>query len=322
MQKFLITTFFSLMILVGQIWQSWPDEYVHLIFCDVGQGDATLVTMGFTQMLIDGGRGDQVLSCLEEHLPFWDRTIELVVATHADADHIGGLDEVIERYDVLQIMSTQFAKDTETFLELKKAVEREISSGAILKKPILGQQMRFSQESYLPHLPTESQLPVVEVLVLSPQVEQLQQAVENSVKTETTLSDTERVFDQFLAKEDNDNDLSVVLFLQLGRIKVMLMGDLEYKGELALANANLLQNIDILKVGHHGAKTSTGIDFLSLVRPETSIVSVGKNNSYHHPSFEVMNSLMQFGSEMLRTDELGTIEIVSDGEQYWLRSER
>ena len=318
MQRLLITSLFSLVILVGQIWSSWPDEYVHLVFCDVGQGDATLITVGFTQMLIDGGRNDGVLSCLEEHLPFWDRTIELVVATHADADHIGGLDAVIEQYDVLQIMSTRFTKDTQTFSEFKEAAELEMLSGAVLEKPILGQQMRFTQEHYLYNSIKRYQTPAITFSVLSPQVEQLQLAVENSVKTETNISDSAAAFDLKLAKSFNYNDLSVVLFLQLGQVKVLLMGDLEREGELALINANLLQDVDILKAGHHGAKTSTGIDFLELVRPETSVVSVGANNSYEHPSLEVMNALIQFDSEVLRTDKLGTIEIISDGENYWL----
>lgn len=318
MQRLLITSFFSLMVLVSQIWRSWPDEYVHLVFCDVGQGDATLITVGFTQMLIDGGRGDKVLSCLEDHLPFWDRTIELVVATHADADHIGGLDAVMEQYDVLRIMSTQFVKDTQAFSEFKEAVELEILSGAVLEKPILGHRMRFTQEHYLYNPIKRYQTPVVNFLVLSPQVEQLQLAMENSVKTETSISDSTGTFELKLAKNFNYNDLSVVLFLQLGQVKVLLMGDLEHEGELALINANLLQDIDILKIGHHGAKTSTGVDFLELVRPETSVVSVGVNNSYQHPSLELMNTLMQFDSEVLRTDKLGSIEIISDGEKYWL----
>ena len=318
MQKFLITSLASLLILVGQIWISWPDEYLHLIFCDVGQGDAVLITAGFTQILIDGGRGDEVLSCLEEQLPFWDRTIELVVATHADADHIGGLDAVIRQYDVLQIMSTQFVKDTQTLTEFREAAEQEALDGAVLKKPILGQQMRFTQgqSSYNPL--KRDQQPAVLLSVLSPQVEQLQLAVENSSKTETNLSDSNRFFDLLLADSFDYNDLSVVLFLQLGQVRVLLMGDLETEGELALVKANLLDEVDILKVGHHGAKTSTSPDFLELIRPEASIISVGKNNTYGHPSLEVMNSLMQFGGEMWRTDKLGTIEIVSDGERYWL----
>ncbi|MBT7183758.1 MAG: MBL fold metallo-hydrolase [Candidatus Pacebacteria bacterium] len=322
MSKFLITTFFSLIVLLGQIWSSWPDEYVHLVFCDVGQGDATLVTMGFTQVLIDGGRSDEVLSCLEEHIPFWDRTIELVVATHADADHIGGLDSVIEEYDVLQIMSTQFIKDSQVFLDFKQAVEAEVSMGAIFKKPILGQQMRFTQEQYQYNPIKEHQLPEVTLSVISPQVEQLQLAVENSSKTETNISDSTIIFDSETIDNLNSNDLSVVLFLQLGQVRVLMMGDLEHEGELALINANLLQDTDVLKVGHHGAKTSTSTDFLELIRPETSVVSVGKSNGYGHPSLEVMNDLMQFDSEVLRTDEMGDVHLISNGEKYWLAGDK
>ena len=322
MPRLLITSLLSLMILLSQIWRSWPDEYVHLVFCDVGQGDATLITSGFTQMLVDGGRGEEVLSCLEEHLPFWDRTIELVVATHADADHIGGLDAVIQQYDVSQIISTQFAKDTQAFLEFKEEVEQEVIAGAVLKKPILGQQMRFTQEQYLPNSIKRYQRPTVVLSTLSPQVGQLDLAVENSLKTETNLSDSNSIFGSLLTEDFDYNDLSVVLFLQLGQVRVLLMGDMEHKGELALINANLLHEVDILKVGHHGAKTSTSTDFLGLVRPETSVISVGKNNSYGPPSLEVINSLMQFDSKVLRTDQLGTVEIVSDGEKYWLMGDK
>ena len=318
MPRFLAISFLSLIILLGQIWKSWPDEYAHLVFCDVGQGDAILITSGFTQMLIDGGKGDEVLSCLEEHLPFWDRTIEVVVATHADADHIGGLDAVIQQYDVSQIISTQFIKDSQPFFEFKEEAEREVLVGAVLKKPILGQQMRFTQGQNFYNLIKTHQRPIISFLILSPQVDQVQLAMKNSLKTETNISDSANFFSPLLTKDFDYNDLSVVLFLQLGQVKVLLMGDLEYEGELALIGANLLAEVDILKVGHHGAKTSTSIDFLQLVRPETSIISVGGSNSYGHPSLEVINNLILFDSEILRTDELGTIELVSDGEKYWL----
>ena len=306
------------MILVSQIWKSWPDEYVHLIFCDVGQGDAILITSGFNQMLVDGGRGEEVLSWLEEYVPFWDKTIELVVATHADADHIGGLDAVIQQYDVLQVMSTQFMKDTQTFLEFREAVEQEVMAGAVLKKPILGQQMRFTQGQSFSNPIKRYQHLMVVISVLSPQVEQVDLVVENSLKTETNLSDVNSVLGLLATDNFNHNDLSVVLFLQLGQVRVLLTGDLEHEGELALINASLLHEVDILKVGHHGAKTSTSTGFLKLIRPETSIISVGKNNNYGHPSPEVVNTLMQFDSKILRTDQLGTIELVSDGDKYWL----
>ena len=83
-----------LAILTALIWAavfSFPDNSLHLIFCDVGQGDAILVKKGFNQVLIDGGPDERVLGCLSENLPFWDRTLEMVVLTHPQADHLTGL---------------------------------------------------------------------------------------------------------------------------------------------------------------------------------------------------------------------------------------
>ena len=77
-------------------------------------------------------------------------------------------------------------------------------------------------------------------MILSPQVDQVQLAMKNSLKTETNISDSANFFSSLLTKDFDYNDLSVVLFLQLGQVKVLLMGDLEYEGELALIGANLL----------------------------------------------------------------------------------
>ncbi len=321
MPRFLLTSLVGVMVFLAQIWSSWPDKYVHLVFCDVGQGDATLITAGFTQILIDGGRGGEVMSCLEEHLPFWDRRIELLVATHADADHIGGLDDVLAEYEVSQIMTTEFAKDTDTFLDFKKEVEEELRLGAVLKKPILGQQISFSQEASRSKWIKKGQLPEITFSVISPQVETLELALQNQQNPEDTLSDSSQVLGVSLDDSFDYNDLSIAALLEVGEVKVLLMGDLEQNGELALINSNLLDRVDILKVGHHGAKTSSSLEFISQVRPETSLVSVGGNNSYGHPSPEVIDRLMQFDSNVLRTDELGTIEIVSNGDKYWLVKE-
>jgi competence protein ComEC len=318
MPRFLVISLVSLTVLVSQIWNTWPDEYVHLIFCDVGQGDAILITSGFTQLLIDGGRGDQVLSCLEENLPFFDRNIEVVIATHADADHIGGLDEVLDKYFVSQVFTTRFVKDSSSFFEFKQAIAEEISEGAVLKKPILGQQIGFSQDQEPKKWFAQPVRPLTTFTFLSPQVDQVAMSIENQTKTETNLSDVDDFFDSKLIADQTYNDASIVLFLQIGRIRVLLMGDLELTGELALVDANMLHQIDILKVGHHGSKTSSSADFIEIVRPEISVISVGKNNNFNHPSLEVMNTLMQFDGRVLRTDEQGTIHLTSDGDNYWL----
>jgi competence protein ComEC len=106
---------------------AYPDQDLHLIFCDVGQGDAILITQGTTQVLIDGGPNQKVLSCLANHLPFWDRTIEMIVVTHPDNDHLGGLPDVIERYNVTQLISHGLVNDTAIFWDFReKVLEKNI----------------------------------------------------------------------------------------------------------------------------------------------------------------------------------------------------
>ena len=134
MQQYFLASFLVLFLLLGRIWRTWPDQQAHLIFCDVGQGDATLIVSGSNQVLIDGGRHRQAaLSCLEKYVPFWDRRLELMIATHADADHIGGLPAVLEHYAVQQVITNSYNKETQVFSRFKNAVRNEVRAGAVLK---------------------------------------------------------------------------------------------------------------------------------------------------------------------------------------------
>jgi len=80
-----------LIVMLVILWWQWPRQRLELVFCDVGQGDATLVSWGKYQLLVDGGPDNSVLSCLGENMAFWDRKIELVVVTHPQADHMTGI---------------------------------------------------------------------------------------------------------------------------------------------------------------------------------------------------------------------------------------
>ncbi len=96
---------FKLLILaVLTIWAAvatLPDNYLHVVFCNVGQGDATLIYKGTNQLLVDGGPDDKVLDCLSRHMPFYDRRVEAVVLTHDNSDHSKGLTYVAQRYSSL-----------------------------------------------------------------------------------------------------------------------------------------------------------------------------------------------------------------------------
>lgn len=110
-------------------------------------------------------------------------------------------------------------------------------------------------------------------------------------------------------KETNDkniNNMSIVLKLKFGEITSLFTGDLEEKAE-----EEIKQNIkvDILKVGHHGSKTSTSEEFLEKTKPKIALISVGKNNSYGHPNKEVIERLEKINAKILRTDEKGEVKL-------------
>lgn len=138
---------------------------------------------------------------------------------------------------------------------------------------------------------------------------------ENGIIAETELWASS---EQDPATDDSSNDGSIVLFLRYGRLTTLLTGDLEENGELALLRNGLIVKTDVLKVGHHGSKTSTTVDLLRRLRPEISVISSGVNNSYNHPSPEVTSRLRMFGTNVYRTDKLGTIRFASDGHKFWL----
>ena len=109
----------------------------------------------------------------------------------------------------------------------------------------------------------------------------------------------------------NLNNTSIVLKLVYKDISFLFMGDAESDVEPKILNADLKSNI--LKVGHHGSSTSSSDKFISKVNPDYAIISVGKNNSYNHPTKKVLNTLNKYEIKTLRTDELGTIIFTSDG---------
>ena len=106
---------------------------------------------------------------------------------------------------------------------------------------------------------------------------------------------------------DNENDNSIINYVTFLRYKFLFMGDASTKVEEKLLNEYDLTNINFLKVGHHGSKTSSSKEFINEINPNYSIISVGKNNRYGHPNKEVLNNLRN--SEILRTDLMGTISI-------------
>lgn len=285
---------------IGLCIRQWPDQKAHLVFCDVGQGDATLLIQGFTQVLVDGGKDTQVLTCLEKHLPWWDRTIEVVVATHVDADHIGGLPEVFGKYHVQHFLTTNQVKNTAEFLSLAQAVKLEREKGLRVVQATAGQRLILGS--------------ILRATVIWPFQSAADQAEGSIFETERELWDMNLIKEE---KAEDTNAGSIALNVQLGPAAVLLMADIEEVGELALITEGLTDNIDILKVGHHGSKNATSDTFLRATQPEFAIISAGQNNQYGHPNPEVLLRLEEAGVKTWRTDQVGDIEVISTRENFW-----
>ena len=118
-----------------------PDNRLHVVVCDVGQGDAILVTYKTTQMLVDGGPNASVLKCLGDHMPFYDHRIEVVILTHPQADHMNGLIDVVKRYTVLQFVKEPVVNNTEGYRELMKLLEK-----IPVRAVYAGEEIRFKNQ--------------------------------------------------------------------------------------------------------------------------------------------------------------------------------
>jgi competence protein ComEC len=238
-------------------------------FLDVGQGDSELVVLpGGVQVLIDGGSDKGVLFELSKVLPKTDRYIDLVVMTHAQLDHFGGLYDVVERYKIGAFIAPDREGESDAWDDFIRLInEKEI--------PVVlvgaGDLISFKDSS---------------LAVLSPN-------------------------EEFL-KNDEINESSVVLGLDSEGVKVLFTGDIGFETENYLVDTYDIDT-DILKVGHHGSKFSTGLNFLAEATPRISVIEVGKNR-FGHPTGVVLSRLQSVGSSIYRTDQDGTVHIeASDG---------
>lgn len=251
------------------------DRTLRVSFLDVGQGDAILIEApGGNQVLIDGGPGRKILSELGGALPFYDRSLDLVVATHPDNDHIGGLPLVLANYDVAGFLESGTASETAIAAALAAAIKAESAPTLLAKQGMRIELGGGAELEILSALPAEA-----------------------------------------LAKAGESNPASLVAKLTYGATSFLFTGDAPQVVERKLLfedGKNL--DVDVLKVGHHGSKTSSAPDFIAATSPQYSIISVGADNRYGHPDAETLSRLQSASTTILRTDQSGRILIKSDGE--------
>lgn len=234
----------------------------------VGQGDAILIDLGDSEVLIDGGgRSPGVTANLEEYV---NGNLEVMIATHPHADHIGGLIEVLDDFAIEEIWLNSDTHTSKTYSDFMIEVNAE---GAEVNEAGMGDTIVVGNLVFKVLYPVE---PLV----------------------------------------DDINNNSVVLMLSYGDIDFLFMGDAEEEAESSMIAAGTLTDIDILKVGHHGSRSSSSQAFLSIVKPEVAIYMAGEDNTYGHPHPETIQALADIGAEVYGTDVCGTITVTTDGTDY------
>jgi len=259
------------------IWWRQNNKFLSVYFLDIGQGDAILIeSPSGNKMLIDAGAGKSILRELSEVLSFYDKNIEVILVTHPDQDHLGGLVPVLERFNVQYIIESGNKASTKIFGRFENLVE---NSGA--ERIVAHRGMTINLGSR------------VVLLVLFP--------------------------DRNVYGLDS-NSASIITKLYFGETSFMLTGDAPQKIEeyLVSLDGEILQS-DVLKVGHHGSKTSSAPSFIESVKPKYAVIQAGRDNKYGHPHKEVLDILKSRSLNILANSELGTIHFVSDGQKLMIK---
>ena len=251
------------------------DGNLRVDFLDVGQGDSALITMpDGTTLLVDGGGntsdaarriGETVVS---EYL--WWRGlshIDYVLATHADADHIDGLNDVLKNFSVSAALIARRPRDDPEFQKFSQTLTQ---TGTYSETIQTGDVIRFGE---------------VEIAILWPAT----------------------------GADSSTNNDSIVLQLKLGERSILLTGDIEQAAERALLASPQQLHADVVKVPHHGSKTSSTEAFVLATKPNFAIISVGRNSRFGHPHKDVVDRWRSNGATVLTTGECGTITVTTDG---------
>jgi beta-lactamase superfamily II metal-dependent hydrolase len=250
-------------------------------FLDVGQGDAILVVLpGGIKILTDAGPDSRVRRELENALPEGDRYLDLVLITHPQLDHFGGLAELLRSYEFGALLWNGRAGEggsADSWRELFREVQARNIPAVRLAK---GDKIHAAAS---------------EIQILSP--------------------------DKTLLASAELNDTGLIELVKTPAFKFLSMADTDLNIESRLVQDFDL-SADVLKVGHHGSKYSSGEEFLRRVRPRVAVISAGRGNRYGHPAPEAIARLKAAGAAIFRTDKNGSVSLYLNGGKLELFAEK
>lgn len=248
-------------------------------FWDVGQGDSVLVSSGGAYCLIDAGTQQSADTLVDDLWAAGVQKLDLVVMTHPHADHIGGMPEVLENFEVGTLLLPDLSvANTESGL-LARVLETAEETGTPCVQAEKGWQQNIG----------EGTLTVL--------------------YTGLIPEDAEDV---------NLNDTSLCVRYELGQFSFLCTGDAEADAEeeLVLTAGTELAST-VFKAGHHGSNTSNTQTLLSAVRPQVTVISCGLDNDYGHPHAEVLERFAGNGIDVYRTDQQGTVTVTGQADGSW-----
>jgi competence protein ComEC len=253
---------------------------------DVGQGDAILLEgPRGGRILVDGGPDpERLLLQLDARLPVWDRRIDVLLLTHPHEDHVGGLGLLLDRYRVGIVGEPGMRGPGPGYAAFAATlVEREIAHRLIGA----GQRLRLDGARLDVRWPPRGTVP-----------------------PEPADDGT------------GINNVSIVLDVRFGVRRFLLNGDVEQAVDPSLLATKAIGPVDVLKVAHHGSRTSSTAAFLAATRPRVAIVSAGAGNPYGHPAPETIERLRASGARVFRTDREGSVSVSTDGRDLQVSTSR
>ena len=235
-------------------------------YVDVGQGDCIFIKLGDCDILIDAGKPEYGMTVSKYLSGIGVDDIELMINTHLDNDHYGGLPQVLKDFVVEAFWGTGYQKSGSGITSLKSDVAKE---GLEYVTPAVGTVFTYQ-----------------------------------NLKLTVIYNG---------AGASNSNDSSIVVMLEYGEHKFLFTGDIGQKAEGKLVSEGADLACDVLKVGHHGSKTSSTAAFLAATGAKYGVICVGTGNSYGHPTSTALNNLASAGITVYRTDLSGHVVFSSDG---------